>query len=113
MTDAPPPSDPIVDAIAAVWILDGISAVTHRRVAEAAGVSKGKLQHLYPTGPDLIAAGVSRLIRPFSQPQPNWVDICLYVDLSLGFIQGSPVDPPTALDLAQVEAYVWAARHVA
>lgn len=113
MTQPSSAPDPIVDAIVAVWVLDGVAAVTHRRVAEAAGISKGKLQHLYPTGGDLIAAGVDWLIRPPARylGAGTGSDLGLYVDLHLGRIQGSPVAKPTGLDLATFEAYVWVARH--
>lgn len=110
-----PPDVALGETIAALWVADGIAGVTHRRVAEAAGVSKGKLQHAYPTVADLVAAGVAALIPP---PGPGllWGQLEFSVHALLGYTpSGSEITPdvPSARDLAAVEAYVWVARHAA
>ena len=99
------------EAIVNVWTAGGIHAVTHRNVAAEAGVSKGKLQHAYPTAADLVAAGAALLIDGSGL---LWSELELDVHARLGLPPGArpPAGGLSARDLAAVEAYVWVARNV-
>ncbi|WP_166848954.1 TetR/AcrR family transcriptional regulator [Isoptericola sp. BMS4] len=48
----------MVEAAAALLIDDGFAAVTHRRVAEAAGLPQGSASYYFPSSAALVAAAV-------------------------------------------------------
>lgn len=67
MPDVIPPSDRLLDAVVDLLVADGYEGISIRRVATAAGVSIGAVQHHYATKDALLAAAMQRVSDHFQQ----------------------------------------------
>lgn len=59
------PSDRLLDAVVDLLVAGGYEGISIRRVAAAAGVSIGAVQHHFPTKDALLAAAMDRVGRAF------------------------------------------------
>lgn len=71
----------ILDGVWQVIVEDGLTAVSVRSVAAAAGVSAGRVQHYFPTKVALVRASVERMLAGAEQTNPETA--------------GDPADPAT------------------
>jgi TetR/AcrR family transcriptional regulator, transcriptional repressor of bet genes len=61
------PSDRLLDCVLDLLVADGYEGISIRRVAAAAGVSIGAVQHHFPTKDALLAAAMGRVSRQFQE----------------------------------------------
>lgn len=61
------PSDRLLDAVVGLLAAGGYEGISIRRVAAAAGVSIGAVQHHFPTKDALLAAAMGRLSQRFQE----------------------------------------------
>lgn len=61
----------ILDGVWRVIVEDGLTAVSVRSVAAAAGVSAGRVQHYFPTKSALVRASVERMLDGAAQVNPE------------------------------------------
>lgn len=71
----------ILDGVWQVIVEDGLTAMSVRSVAAAAGVSAGRVQHYFPTKTALVRASVERMLAGAQETNPQTV--------------GDPADPAT------------------
>jgi AcrR family transcriptional regulator len=57
----------LLDAASRVIVEDGVGALTHRAVAEAAGVSLARVSYHFPKVEDLMVAATSRYLDEFDE----------------------------------------------
>jgi AcrR family transcriptional regulator len=67
MADVNGPSDRLLDCVLDLLVADGYEGISIRRVAAAAGVSIGAVQHHFPTKDALLAAAMDRVSQQFEQ----------------------------------------------
>ncbi|SDT19611.1 TetR/AcrR family transcriptional regulator [Microlunatus soli] len=60
------PRDRLLDAVVELMLADGFEGVSVRRVATAAGVSIGAVQHHFPTKSAMLAAAMDRVSDQFT-----------------------------------------------
>lgn len=63
---APAPRDRLLDAVIELLLADGFEGVSVRRVATAAGVSIGAVQHHFPTKQAMLTAAMERVSAEFT-----------------------------------------------
>lgn len=61
MTDTTPTRERLLEAALQLVVEDGVQAVTHRRVEEAAGVARGSTRYHFGSRDDLLAALIGHL----------------------------------------------------
>jgi TetR/AcrR family transcriptional regulator, transcriptional repressor of bet genes len=61
------PSDRLLDCVLDLLVADGYEGISIRRVAAAAGVSIGAVQHHFPTKDALLAAAMGRVSQQFQE----------------------------------------------
>jgi TetR/AcrR family transcriptional regulator, transcriptional repressor of bet genes len=61
------PSDRLLDCVLDLLVADGYEGISIRRVAAAARVSIGAVQHHFPTKDALLAAAMGRVSRQFQE----------------------------------------------
>jgi TetR/AcrR family transcriptional regulator, transcriptional repressor of bet genes len=61
------PSDRLLDCVLDLLVAEGYEGISIRRVAAAAGVSIGAVQHHFPTKDALLAAAMDRVSRQFQE----------------------------------------------
>ena len=67
MPDVDGPSDRLLDCVLQLLVADGYEGISIRRVATAAGVSIGAVQHHFPTKDALLAAAMDRVSQQFEE----------------------------------------------
>jgi AcrR family transcriptional regulator len=67
MADVTGPSDRLLDCVLGLLVADGYEGISIRRVAAAAGVSIGAVQHHFPTKDALLAAAMDRVSQQFQE----------------------------------------------
>jgi TetR/AcrR family transcriptional regulator, transcriptional repressor of bet genes len=67
MPDVDEPSDRLLACVLDLLVADGYEGISIRRVATAAGVSIGAVQHHFPTKDALLAAAMERVSRQFEE----------------------------------------------
>ena len=67
MPDVDGPSDRLLDCVLDLLVADGYEGISIRRVATAAGVSIGAVQHHFPTKDALLAAAMDRVSQQFEE----------------------------------------------
>lgn len=67
MADVTEPSDRLLACVLDLLVADGYEGISIRRVAAAAGVSIGAVQHHFPTKDALLAAAMDRVSRQFQE----------------------------------------------
>ena len=67
MPDVDGPSDRLLDCVLELLVADGYEGISIRRVATAAGVSIGAVQHHFPTKDALLAAAMDRVSQQFEE----------------------------------------------
>jgi TetR/AcrR family transcriptional regulator, transcriptional repressor of bet genes len=65
MPDVDEPSDRLLASVLDLLVAEGYEGISIRRVAAAAGVSIGAVQHHFPTKDALLAAAMERVSRQF------------------------------------------------
>ena len=68
------PSERLIDAVVELLVSDGYEGISIRRVASAAGVSIGAVQHHFPTKDALLTAAMERVEERFRQRLGRRVD---------------------------------------
>jgi TetR/AcrR family transcriptional repressor of bet genes len=67
MSDVNGPSDRLLNCVLDLLVANGYEGISIRRVATAAGVSIGAVQHHFPTKDALLAAAMDRVSRQFQE----------------------------------------------
>ena len=90
--------DKMAKQVADLWIATGLEEVNYRTVIGHLGVSRGSVQYVFPSVPDMLRAAAIDLIKRRHVVQ--WGAIECAVDESIDDTQ-----------LAVAEAHIWLARH--